>query len=144
MLPNAALVVRTDCAGEYWDSAGHARIPSDTNLPFARPGSNSARHRTSPGRGSRERERAASDKAFQEAREAGIELLPRPLVDKPYDISLTATDGSVLRSPGLKGKVVLIDCWESTDGSYADRVSSLKRFTIGHRCDGFEVIGLNF
>ena len=91
-----------------------------------------------------ERERAASDKAFQEAREAGIELLPRPLVDKPYDISLTATGGSVLRSSGLKGKVVLIDCWESRDGIYADRVPSLKRYYDRHRGDGFEVIGLNF
>ena len=67
-----------------------------------------------------------------------------PLVDKPYDFSLTAADGSALRSPGLKGKVVLIDCWESRDGSYADRVSSLKRYYDRHRSDGFEVIGLNF
>jgi uncharacterized protein (TIGR03067 family) len=92
----------------------------------------------------REREHAASDKAFQEARDAGIELLPRPLLDKAYDFSLTAADGSVLRSPGLKGKVVLIDCWESRDGRYADRVSSLKRYYDRHRGDGFEVIGLNF
>ena len=54
---------------------------------------------------------AASARAIQEARDAGIEILPRPEVGKPFEFSLTDTKGRVIRSDELKGKVVLIDCW---------------------------------
>jgi hypothetical protein len=92
----------------------------------------------------RAKESAASNRAFQEARDAGIEILPLPEVDKPYDYSLTAADGRILRTDTLRGKVVLIDSWESRDGRYTDRVPSLKTLYERHRGDGFEVIGLNF
>jgi hypothetical protein len=51
----------------------------------------------------RARENAASDKAFQEARDAGIELLPRPDVDKPYDSERTGTAPLSLRPIGSQG-----------------------------------------
>ena len=58
-------------------------------------------------------EAATSVRAFQEAREAGIELLPRPEVGKPFEFSLTDSQGRAFRSAAFKGKVVLIDVWAS-------------------------------
>jgi thiol-disulfide isomerase/thioredoxin len=87
---------------------------------------------------------ALSAKAFQSARDAGIELLPRPEVGKPYEFMLTASDGKALRSDAMKGKVVLIDCWASWSGPCTDKMAELKALYERRRGDGFEVIGLNF
>ena len=87
---------------------------------------------------------AARDRAFQEARASGIELLPRPLVGKPYEFTLTVADGEIVRSDALKGKVVLIDCWASWNGSCTEKLPRLKTLYDRRRGDGFEVIGLNF
>ena len=87
---------------------------------------------------------AASARAIQEARAAGIEILPRPEVGKPYEFALTAADGKELRSSALKGKVVLIDCWASWSGPCTEKMPGLKRLYEGRHGDGFEVIGLNF
>ena len=87
------------------------RIPAGPGRPAVRsreePG-----HRGGPARGaSGGQADAASARAMQEARDAGIEILPRPEVGKPFEFSLTDTKGRVIRSAELKGKVVLIDCW---------------------------------
>ena len=87
---------------------------------------------------------AASARAFQEAIAAGIEILPRPEVGKPYEFTLTAADGQVLRATAMKGKVVLIDCWASWSGQCTEKMPRLKTLYQRRRGDGFEVIGLNF
>ncbi len=87
---------------------------------------------------------AARDQAFQEARALRIDLVPRPQVGKPYEFVLTAADGQRLRSDALKGKVVLIDCWASWNGSCTGKLPKLKTLYQRRRGDGFEVIGLNF
>ena len=92
----------------------------------------------------REAKAAASARAIQEARGAGIEILPRPEVGKPYEFALTAADGQELRSGALKGKVVLIDCWASWSGPCTAKMPGLKQLYERRRGDGFEVIGLNF
>jgi RNA polymerase sigma factor (sigma-70 family) len=87
---------------------------------------------------------AASDQAFEEARKAGIQLLPRSAVGKPYSFALTAADGSALKSEAFKGKVTLIDCWASWSGACTEKLPGLKALYERRRGDGFEVIGLNF
>ena len=86
----------------------------------------------------------ASEDAIRQARDAGIEILPRPVVGKPYDFSLTDTKGRVIRSAELKGKVVLIDCWATWSGPCTEKLPRLKALYERRRGEGFEVIGLNF
>ncbi len=86
----------------------------------------------------------ASECAIQEARDAAIEILPRPEIDRPFSFSLTDTQGRALRSSDLKGKVVLIDCWASWSGPCTERLPRLKARYERRRGEGFEVIGLNF
>ena len=92
----------------------------------------------------REAKAAASVRAIQEARGAGIEILPRPEVGKSYEFALTAANSEELRSSALKGKVVLIDCWASWSGPSTERHTGLKKLYERRRGDGFEVISLNF
>jgi RNA polymerase sigma factor (sigma-70 family) len=87
---------------------------------------------------------AASVQAFDEARKAGIQLLPRSDVGKPYHFVLTAADGRALSSDALKGKVTMIDCWASWSGSCTEKFPGLKALYERRRGEGFEVIGLNF
>ena len=75
----------------------------------------------------REAKAAASARAIQEARGAGIEILPRPEVGKSYEFALTASGGQELRSSALKGKVVVIDCWASWSGPCTEKMPGLKK-----------------
>ena len=87
---------------------------------------------------------AKSVGAFQEAREAGIELLPRAELGKPFEFSLTDSQGHALRSAALKGKVVLIDVWASWRSPCMGKMAEVKSLYEGRRRDGFEVVGVNF
>jgi RNA polymerase sigma factor (sigma-70 family) len=49
--------------------------------------------------------------AAEQARSAGIEVLPYPETGKAYDFALSTEDGRKIRSNDLKGKVVLLDFW---------------------------------
>ena len=75
---------------------------------------------------------------------AGIELLPRPEVGKPFQFALTATDGRASQSADLKGKVVLITCWASWSGPTTEPLPRLKTLYETHRAGGLEILGLNF
>ncbi len=86
----------------------------------------------------------ASEQAIREAHDAGIEILPRPEVGRPFAFSLTDSKGRVLRSGDLAGKVVLIDCWASWSGPSTLKFPKIKALYERHRGNGFEVIGLNF
>jgi RNA polymerase sigma factor (sigma-70 family) len=86
----------------------------------------------------------ASLQAFDEARKAGIQLLPRSDVGKPYQFVLKVADGRVMSSDALKGKVILIDCWASWSGPCTEKLPGLKALYERRHGDGFEVIGLNF
>ena len=88
-------------------------------------------------------EAAKSDQAFKEARAAGIDLLPRAEVGKPFEFSLTDTQGRVFRSADLKGKVVLIDLWASWRSPCMGKLAEVKPLYEGRRRDGFTVLGLN-
>jgi hypothetical protein len=49
--------------------------------------------------------------AAEQAREAGIDVLPYPEIGKAYDFGLKTKDGRKIRSNDLKGNVVLLDFW---------------------------------
>ena len=87
---------------------------------------------------------ARSDRAYQEAREAGIGLLPRAEIGKPFDFSLTGSQGGPIHSSTLKGKVVLIDAWASWRSPCMGKMREVKELYDQRRRDGFEVIGVNF
>ena len=92
----------------------------------------------------REATSAASVRAIQAARDAGVEILPRPEVGKPFEFSLTDTKGRVVRSAELKGKVVLIDCWAGWCSPCMAKMPQLKALYERRHGAGFEVIGVNF
>jgi RNA polymerase sigma factor (sigma-70 family) len=97
-----------------------------------------------PAEVTREAEAAKSVLAFQEAREAGIELLPRAEVGKPFEFSRTDSQGHALRSAELKGNVVLIDVWASCRSPCMGKMAEIKALYDRRRRDGFDVIGVNF
>ena len=82
--------------------------------------------------------------AMRKVHEAGIEILPRPEVGKPFAFRLTSSDGKPLTSAGLKGKVVLIDCWATWCTPCMAKMPDLKALYARHHADGLEVIGVNF
>src|SRR5207245_2052887 len=90
----------------------------------------------------READEVASVLAFQQARDAGIEMLPRPEVGKPYEFTLTAADGRILRSAAFQGKVVVIDCWTGWRAPFMGKLPQIKTLYERRRGDGFEVIGV--
>ena len=89
-------------------------------------------------------EAAKSVRAYHEAREAGIELLPRPELGKAFDFTLTDSQGRELKSTAFKGKVVLIDVWASWRSPCIGKMAEVKTLYDRRRSDGFEVIGVNF
>ena len=97
-----------------------------------------------PAEVTRAAEAAKSVRAFQEAREAGIELLPRAEVGKPFEFTLTDSQGRALNSAALKGKVVLIDVWASWRSPCMGKMAEVKTLYDRRRRDGFEVVGVNF
>jgi thiol-disulfide isomerase/thioredoxin len=87
---------------------------------------------------------AASERALQVARDARIEIVPRPEVGKPFAFSLTDIKGRAIRSADLKGKIVLIDCWAGWCSPCMAKMPRLKMLYERRHADGFEVIGVNF
>ena len=82
--------------------------------------------------------------AMKKAREAGIEILPRPELGKPFAFSLTGADGKKFSSSAFKGKVVLIDCWATWCTPCMAKMPDLKALYARHHAEGLEVIGVNF
>ncbi len=119
---------------------GHVRIPSG----FAARTGQEVWHRGGSGRGAPQGRGGCDRAAYREARDAGVELLPRPEVGKPLVFSFTAADGTVVRSEALAGKVVLIVCWATEFEGNSDEMPRLKALYERRHREGFEVIGLNF
>lgn len=81
--------------------------------------------------------------AIRRAKSQGIEVLPLPQVDRPYEFTLTTTTGRALRSSELKGNVVLIECWTTWCGPCKKLVPTLKDYDAKWRDQGLVIIGVN-
>jgi len=88
--------------------------------------------------------KVASEAAVREAREKGIEILSLPEVGRRCEFSLTTTDGKVIDSEKLRGKVVLIDCWASWCGPCMKQVPAVKKLYEKWHAKGLEVLGVSF
>lgn len=93
---------------------------------------------------SRDGLKIASEAAVREAREKGIEILLLPEVGRRYEFSLTTTDGKVIDSEKLRGKVVLIDCWASRCGPCMIQMPAVKKLYEKWHAKGLEVFGVSF
>lgn len=89
--------------------------------------------------------RAIKSRAAQlKALAAGVEVLPPPLIGKPFDFAITTIDGRKIRSVDLRGKVVVIDCWATWCSPCMQKMPELKKLYAERRADGLEVIGISF
>ncbi len=82
--------------------------------------------------------------AAQEARRLGIEVLPIPELNKPYEFTLTTVEGAKVSSRDLRGKVVLVDCWATWCSPCMAKMPKLKELYARWHHAGFEVVGINF
>jgi len=88
--------------------------------------------------------RRVSELAVRQAREKGVEILPWPQVGRPYEFTLTTTDGQVIDSRKLRGNVLLIDGWASWCGPCMTKMPKLKRVYDKWHAKGLEVLCLSF
>jgi RNA polymerase sigma factor (sigma-70 family) len=91
-----------------------------------------------------ESRKRASQAGQAKAREAGVAVLPTPLIGKPFDFTLTTVEGKPIRSRDLRGKVILIDCWATWCAPCMAKMPALKDLYSRRRGDGLEIIGIGF
>jgi thiol-disulfide isomerase/thioredoxin len=85
----------------------------------------------------------SSEAAVKRAKEKGIEVLPLPEVGRPYAFSLTTTEGKVIDSRKLLGKVVLVECWATWCGPCIQQIPELKKVYEKWHEKGMEVVGVS-
>lgn len=88
--------------------------------------------------------RAAAQEALRQAKAEGIEVLQYPELDKPFEFTITTIDGKKQSRAGLRGKVVIIDCWASWCAPCMALLPEIKELYQKHHKDGLDVIGVNF
>ncbi len=81
--------------------------------------------------------------AYRQLKAAGIEVLPVPRMNEPYNFEVTPSDGKKVRSGDFRGKVVLLDFWATTCPACMAKMPHLKEIYRKQHKDGFEIIGLN-
>ena len=88
--------------------------------------------------------RRVSELAVRRAEEKGIEILSWPQVGGPYEFRLTTTEGQIIDSRTLHGKVLLIDCWASWCGPCMRQMPELKKMYAKWHAQGLEIVCLSF
>ncbi len=82
--------------------------------------------------------------ALDRARKEGVEVLPYPANGKPFEFSLTTTDGKVIRSTDFRGKVILVDCWATWCSPCMSLQPELKKLYERSHKDGLEIVGVSY
>lgn len=70
--------------------------------------------------------RAISERAAETAASKGIDTLPFPEVDSPYEFSLTTTEGARISDRDFRGKVLVVDCWATWCGPCMKEMPKLR------------------
>lgn len=85
-----------------------------------------------------------SELAVRRAKEKGIEMLPWPEIGRRYEFTLTTTEGQIIDSRKLLGKVLLIDCWASWCGPCVMKLPKLQEIYDRWHGKGLDVLCLSF
>jgi RNA polymerase sigma factor (sigma-70 family) len=88
--------------------------------------------------------KAISARALERAQKAGIEVLPPSHIGEVYDFALTTRDGKRIRGRDMRGKVILIDYWSTSDVPDMKKMPKLKQLYEKRHKDGFEIIGVSW
>ena len=75
-------------------------------------------------------------------KEATGQTLSYPFTDKPYEFELTTLDGKRLTSKELRGKVILLAAWTTSNVPSLAAVTSLKEIYRKLDSNGLEIIGI--
>jgi RNA polymerase sigma factor (sigma-70 family) len=87
--------------------------------------------------------RLAAREAREQARKAGVEVLPWPEVGKEYPVTLTTIDGRKLGPADFRGKVVVIQCWAVWCSPCMAKMAELKRLYERWHEEGLEILGVS-
>lgn len=85
-----------------------------------------------------------SHEASTRARAANIDVLPLPRLHEPYQFTLTATDGTPIRSVDFLGAVVVVDCWATWCSPCMTKMPHLRALYDKWHTHGLTIIGINF
>lgn len=88
--------------------------------------------------------RAGHERAMERARAAGANVLPLPVVGRPFEFDFPTVEGGRIRSQDLRGQVVLIDCWATWCGICMRSMPEVRRALDRYGKDGLTVVGINF
>ena len=88
--------------------------------------------------------RLGAEDALRQARRQGIETLPYPQLNQPFDFTLTTIDGQKKSLADFRGKMVLIDCWATWCAPCMTLLPELKQLHRKYHQQGLEMIGMNF
>lgn len=79
-----------------------------------------------------------------EAKEAGVEILPFPQIGSPYEFALTTVEGQIVDSKALRGKVLLVDCWATWCWPCLKKMPRMKELYARLHSQDLEIIGVGF
>src|SRR5262249_41741958 len=87
--------------------------------------------------------RVAAGKAAADARAVGLDVLPFPVLGRPYEFAVNSQDGRRLRARDFRGKVLVIHFWASWCAPCMQEQPALKALYAKRRADGLEIIAVN-
>ncbi len=87
--------------------------------------------------------RLAREGAAARARARGVDVLAFPEVGRPFGFAVTALDGKRLTAEGLRGKVVLVNCWATWCRPCMAKMPRVKRLYEKWHGSGLEVVGVS-
>lgn len=86
--------------------------------------------------------KAYSEAKTAEAKEVGIETMPFPQLNKPYEFVVTTVEGKKISSRDYQGKVLLIDYWATWCSPCIKKMPELKKLFEKWHPRGFEALGV--
>ncbi|NIO29263.1 MAG: redoxin domain-containing protein [Candidatus Latescibacteria bacterium] len=88
--------------------------------------------------------RMVSKRAAKTAKSKGIEVLPFPDVNEPFEFELTDHRGKSIDSRKYKGKTMIVDCWATWCKPCMRKMPKLKKLLENVGPKNIVVVGVNF